>query len=91
MWWNGRHVRFRSVCRKAWEFDSPHPHQYKSKLRMTKQNTKINQIIKDIKSLTDQKNTELIHKLEFEIKIAKDREKEALKLINQIKQDPRLN
>ena len=52
---------------------------------------KINQIIKDIKSLTDQKNTELIHKLEFEIKIAKDREKEALKLINQIKQDPRLN
>ncbi len=22
-WWNGRHVRLRGVCRKAWGFKSP--------------------------------------------------------------------
>ena len=26
MWWNGRHVRLRCVCRKVWGFESPHPH-----------------------------------------------------------------
>src|SRR5581483_1445503 len=27
MWRNGRRARFRTLCRKAWRFDSSHPHQ----------------------------------------------------------------
>lgn len=28
-WWNGIHVRFRSVCLTAWEFESPLQHKKK--------------------------------------------------------------
>ncbi len=31
-WWNGRHVRLRGVCRKAWGFKSPPEHQFASKV-----------------------------------------------------------
>ncbi len=27
-WWNGRHAGLRSLCRKAWGFESPRAHQY---------------------------------------------------------------
>lgn len=27
MWWNGRHASLRNWCRKAWGFESLHPHK----------------------------------------------------------------
>ena len=34
-WWNGRHVRLRGVCRKAWGFKSPPEHGLRAQKKST--------------------------------------------------------